>query len=199
MASVNDKGPFTPAGLSPRVRVSSADTTADFLDNKVVEGTRVGTEVLNPAANEQLQLSISTVGGVWVGHSQVHTGSVSFGTGAPFMALGGPISANSYTTFDAAKIRVPRAVTVTSLFFVIGTALTAGQTVTARWRINDVAQPDLQVVIDDTTTVDTGVGVFGELLIDQDDDVCIEFVYGGGATAIEVRSWSAGYLVAPEP
>lgn len=46
-----------------RVKVSSDDTTPDFLENKVVAGTGVSMSVLNPGADEQLEVSAGTPSG----------------------------------------------------------------------------------------------------------------------------------------
>lgn len=45
-----------------RVKVSSADTTEDFLNPKIAAGAGIGLSILNPGANEQLQ--ITSTGGV---------------------------------------------------------------------------------------------------------------------------------------
>ena len=58
MATITDKGIFHPVGAE-RVRVSSDDTTSDFLYDKLVGdgGTTITTTVLNPGGNEQLEIS----------------------------------------------------------------------------------------------------------------------------------------------
>lgn len=62
--SVNRKGfgaRTTGPGTDELVKVSAADTTASFLASKIAAGTGISLATLNPGANEQLQISASTL------------------------------------------------------------------------------------------------------------------------------------------
>ncbi len=48
---------------SPTVKVSAADTTANYLENKIVAGTNVTITKLNAGGNEQLRIAASGGGG----------------------------------------------------------------------------------------------------------------------------------------
>jgi hypothetical protein len=48
------------AGGTDQVKVTGIDTTADYLDAKIVGGTGIGTTVLTPGANEDLEISLSS-------------------------------------------------------------------------------------------------------------------------------------------
>jgi hypothetical protein len=51
------------SGAGDQVKVSSDDTTRDYLEGKVVAGTNVTITTLNPGGNEQLEISASGIGG----------------------------------------------------------------------------------------------------------------------------------------
>lgn len=63
-------------------KISSLDTTADFLNNKIVAGNNISITKLNAGSNELLQISCNSVGLVNV--STISTNSVAvFGIGTP--------------------------------------------------------------------------------------------------------------------
>src|SRR5207249_6945366 len=52
--------PSTSAATSDQlVKISSSDSTPDFLNLKVASGTRISTSILNPTGYQQLQISVS--------------------------------------------------------------------------------------------------------------------------------------------
>jgi len=55
----NDLGVETPLTNDNEVKVSATDTTSDFLNPKITAGTGISKTILNPAANEQLELSVN--------------------------------------------------------------------------------------------------------------------------------------------
>lgn len=56
-----------------KTKVSTADTTPDFLFNEIVGGAGIGLAILNPGANEQLQISYAGIGGDLVSVSAADT------------------------------------------------------------------------------------------------------------------------------
>lgn len=51
------------SGADELVKVTAADTTADYLASKIAAGSNVSLSTLNPGANEQLEISASLAGG----------------------------------------------------------------------------------------------------------------------------------------
>lgn len=197
MASVFNKGPFLPVGITPKVRVSSADTTPDFLDNKVVVDSPISKVTLNVGGNEQIKLLINEVGGVWLSRSSSGFGTFGVSTGATFLPIGiqaSPISGE--LAIGDAQFRVPRAGRLISIYVRQFAALTGDDTLTCRLTVNGTA--DNGIVVTHTSATGTTLGVAGEVLFNQDDLLCYVFSFGGGLTTGTLLGVTAAYTVAPE-
>lgn len=95
-----------------KAKVSSNDTTEDFLENKIVAGSNIGVTVLNDGAYETLEVSIS---GVQVTNKFVMTfgfsGDITAGTGktrlfAPYSGIIDGIFSTIYTTSTSGNLLV---------------------------------------------------------------------------------------------
>jgi len=186
-----DKGLFTPVGIIPKVRVTSNDTTADYLNNKVVEGSRIGKNILNASVNEQLQIVIAEVGGVWVSCNRAD-GNISVLSPNLYLSPTGHSTGAPMANIGEAQLLLPRDITLTSMYVYSATAPTAGQTLTCQFNIDGTPTTSLQVVL---TTGVTLLGATGELSVLQDQLLCLQFTFGGGMTSANIKFVSTAYRV----
>lgn len=199
MASVFNKGPHLPVGITPKVRVTSADTTADFLDNKVAINSPISKVVLNPGGIEQLQIIKNVVGAIWI-MGGAHTSSSRFYTSssaATFVAIAmnGTSGAAQSATVTDVQMRLPKAVIITALYVRMDAVLTGGQTLQTRFNINGSTSSTISV----THTSSTGTlnSAIGSLELLEDDNLAVEHTFGGGLGSKPIIC-TVAYLVEPD-
>jgi hypothetical protein len=188
-----DKGLFIPVRLTDKVCVTANDTTPDYLDNKIAEGSRIGKNTLNPTGNEQLQIVVAEVGGVWIACNPAD-GGVQPSTTSPYQFLGpGNNSPAGASLIGTVQFRVPRDITLTALYLHTSSTLTGGEIASCRFNIN--GSPDATIVATLTSASGQVVGATGELEVSQDQKLCLEWQFSGGLANVNLRFVTVSYLV----
>lgn len=139
----------------------------------------------------------ATIASMWSTRLNSAGSNFAVGNTSQYLAIGAAASpAVGKGTIGDAQFRAPRALTITTMYVRLLAALTGSQTLNGRINVNGTAGTSIDVV----HNVGTGTLAFdtGSVVVAQDDLVCIEFVFGGGLTTVNINSVTIAYDILPE-
>lgn len=149
--------PF-PAAVDQLVKVTAADTTADYLDNKIAAGDGITKTVLNPGANEQLELLVNHAPQVLI-HCK-NTSGVLITKGTP-VYITGTVGATQVLEVAAADASNPAMMPATGLAYTDLAINAMGHVIVTGLLINLVTDPidGLTPTVNQTVYVRPGGGL----------------------------------------
>jgi len=137
------------------------------------------------------------VDSAWHTRSATATGTVTVTTTTQYLMLGTcSTNAAGQTAIGDAQHRIPRAVTLKSIYVQLAAALTGTQVLTCR--INKNGTPDSGITVTHNSGTGTLASATGTVAVAMDDLVCYEFGFSGGLTTASPQSVTAAYALVPE-
>lgn len=109
-------------GTDDKVRVSAADTTNNYLNDKIIDSDSITKEIINPGADEQLKLNVKAEINAWYVNTNGSNLSGNGGPQKPFETIQAAITASSsgdiiflQNVITEASITAPKTLTIFSL------------------------------------------------------------------------------------